>query len=127
VSRWFRIDEEKLLDLKQRFSLNASRAVFFGRFVTLLRIFAGPLAGIVEMPYGQFMLYNVLGAVVWASVIVSAAYFAGQMVDLEQLVAWTSQFSLVVLGGVVAWFTVPMIVKAVRRAWFKPVSESEAP
>lgn len=34
------------------------------------------LAGIVEMPFAQFMLYNILGAVLWASAIVSAAYVA---------------------------------------------------
>jgi membrane protein DedA with SNARE-associated domain len=127
VSRWFRIDEEKLLDVKQRFSNNAARAVFFGRFVTLLRIFAGPLAGIVEMPFAQFMLYNVLGAVVWASAIVTGAYFAGQWVDLEQLIRWVSQFSVVVLGAIAAWFIVPMGIKAVRKIWLKPVSETKVP
>jgi membrane protein DedA with SNARE-associated domain len=127
VSRWFRIDEQKLLDIKQRFSLNAARAVFFGRFITLLRIFAGPLAGIVEMPFAQFMLYNVLGAVLWASVMVSGAYFAGQWVDLTQLIQWVSQFSVVVLGAIAAWFLVPIGVKAIRKTWFKPISESETP
>jgi membrane protein DedA with SNARE-associated domain len=127
VSRWFRIDEQKLLDIKQRFSLNAARAVFFGRFVTLLRVFAGPLAGIVEMPFGQFMLYNVLGAVVWASTIVTAAFFAGQWVDLEQLIQWVSQFSVVVLGAIAAWFLVPMGIKTIRKTWFKPITETEIP
>jgi membrane protein DedA with SNARE-associated domain len=127
VSRWFRIDEQKLLDIKQRFSLNAARAVFFGRFVTLLRVFAGPLAGIVEMPFGQFMLYNVLGAVVWASAIVTAAFFAGQWVDLEQLIQWVSQFSVVVLGAIAAWFLVPMGIKTIRKTWFKPITETEIP
>jgi membrane protein DedA with SNARE-associated domain len=127
VSRWFRIDEEKLLSLKQRFSLNAAKAVFFGRFVTLLRIFAGPLAGIVEMPYAQFMLYNVLGAVIWASVMVTGAYFAGQVFDLTQLMHWVSQFSFVVLGAIAAFFAVPIIYRSVRKSLIKPVGESEAP
>jgi membrane protein DedA with SNARE-associated domain len=127
VSRWFRIDEQKLLDIKQRFSLNAARAVFFGRFITLLRIFAGPLAGIVEMPFAQFMLYNILGAVLWSSVMVSGAYFAGQWVDLTQLIKWVSQFSVVVLGAIAAWFLVPFAVKTIRKTWFKPISESETP
>ena len=36
-------------------------AVFFGRFVALLRVFAGPLAGAMAMPYGRFLLANALG------------------------------------------------------------------
>src|SRR5204862_172864 len=33
-------------------------AVFFGRFIALLRIFAGPLAGSLRMPYGRFLAAN---------------------------------------------------------------------
>ena len=36
-------------------------AVFFGRFVALLRIFAGPLAGALRMHYPRFLAANVLG------------------------------------------------------------------
>jgi membrane protein DedA with SNARE-associated domain len=39
-------------------------AVFFGRFVALLRIFAGPLAGVLRMPYWKFLIANVLGGIV---------------------------------------------------------------
>lgn len=41
-------------------------AVFFGRFVALLRIFAGPLAGVLRMPYWKFLLANVFGGILWA-------------------------------------------------------------
>jgi membrane protein YqaA with SNARE-associated domain len=37
-------------------------AVFFGRFVALLRILAGPLAGSLHMPYGKFLVANAAGA-----------------------------------------------------------------
>ena len=33
-----------------------ARAVFFGRFIALLRIFAGPLAGALKMPYPRFLV-----------------------------------------------------------------------
>ena len=35
-----------------------ARAVFFGRFVALLRIFAGPLAGALKMRYARFLVAN---------------------------------------------------------------------
>ncbi len=35
-------------------------AVFFGRFIALLRIFAGLLAGVLKMPYWKFLIANVL-------------------------------------------------------------------
>jgi membrane protein DedA with SNARE-associated domain len=104
----FRIPETRLLNIKEQFSENAAKAIFFGRFFALLRIFAAPLAGIAEMPYGKFLLYNFVGAMAWASIMVSLAFFAGKIVSLEQLVALVSQFALVALLVLVAVVVVPL-------------------
>lgn len=104
IGRLFRIQEEQLIDVRDRFANNAAQAVILGRFIALLRIFAGPLAGTAKMPYLKFLLCNLIGAGLWASVMVSVAYFVGRIVPLEQLVTWVGQFALVVLGLVVAGF-----------------------
>jgi membrane protein DedA with SNARE-associated domain len=41
-------------------------AVFFGRFIALLRILAGPLAGALKVPYWKFLVANAAGGIVWA-------------------------------------------------------------
>lgn len=41
-------------------------AVFFGRFVALLRIFAGPISGVLRMPYHRFLPANALGGLGWS-------------------------------------------------------------
>jgi len=89
--------------VRDQFSKNAAKAVFLGRFVALLRIFAGPLAGIARMPYVEFFVCNLAGAAVWASVMVSLSYFIGRVVPLEQLIAWAAQLSVLALLGVFAW------------------------
>jgi membrane protein DedA with SNARE-associated domain len=104
----FRISEARLLSIKEQFSENAGKAVFLGRFFALLRIFAAPLAGIVEMPFGKFLIYNLAGAISWASVMVTLAFFAGRVVSLEQLVAWVSQFALLALLILVAVIATPI-------------------
>ncbi len=108
IGRIFRIPEARLVEMKEQFSQNAAKAVFFGRFIALLRIFASPLAGIAQMPYGKFFFYNLAGATVWASVMVTLAFFVGQVVSLEQLVAWMAQFAVLALILVVAWIVVPI-------------------
>ncbi len=108
LGRFFRIKEHKLVELKDKFSANAGKAVFFGRFVALLRIFAGPMAGIAQMPFGKFFLFNLGGATVWASVMVTLAFFVGRIVSLDQLVAWAAQFAVIALILVVAWIAVPI-------------------
>lgn len=52
-------------------------AVFFGRFVALLRIFAGPVAGALHMPYPRFLAANALGGFVWACGTTAAVYTMG--------------------------------------------------
>jgi membrane protein DedA with SNARE-associated domain len=63
-------------------------AVFFGRFVALLRIFAGPLAGVLKMPYWKFLIANVLGGIVWAGGTTAAIYYLGIIAE-----PWLSRFS----------------------------------
>ncbi|MDF5721347.1 MAG: DedA family protein [Rhizonema sp. PD37] len=104
ISSILRISEKRVLVIKEKFSENAEKAVFFGRFFALLRIFTAPLAGITEMPFRKFFLYNFMGAIIWASVMVTLAFFAGRIVSLEQLVAWVSEFAiaaLLILAGVI--------------------------
>ncbi len=108
LGQLFRIREEQLHEVKDQFRQNAARAVFLGRFVALLRIFAGPLAGIAQMPYWQFFFCNAAGAAVWASVMVSLSYFVGNIISLEKLVAWVAQFAILALIFVVAWLVIPI-------------------
>jgi len=107
LGKVFRFQEAQLLNLRQQFGENAVKAVFLGRFVALLRIFASPLAGIAGMPYGQFMVYNTLGAIAWAFVMVTLSYFAGQVIPLEKLVEYASRFAIATLLLVIAWLVVP--------------------
>ncbi|HEY9810616.1 MAG TPA: DedA family protein [Halomicronema sp.] len=104
----FRIKEKKLLELKDKFSENAGKTVFIGRFLALLRIVASPLAGIAEMPFLKFMAYNLAGAAAWATVMVTLSFFAGRVVPLEQLVSWAAKFGVGALLLVLAWIIVPL-------------------
>lgn len=108
VGKLVRVQEPQLEAMRNQFSENASKAVVLGRFVALLRVFASPLAGIVAMPYPQFLFYNSLGATLWAATMVSLAFFAGQVVPLETLVSWASQFAVLTLVLVAAFLLVPI-------------------
>jgi membrane protein DedA with SNARE-associated domain len=109
ISRVFRLQEQQLEQVKERYSKNAVQAVFWGRFLPLLRIFAGPLAGITRMPYTQFLLCNFGGAAVWSTTIVSIAFFLGKAVSLEQIVSWVAQVGVVALLFVIILVCTPLI------------------
>lgn len=119
LGKLFRISEKQLSEVRSKFSQNAAKAVFLGRFVALLRIFAGPLAGIARMPYWKFLLCNAAGAATWASAMVSLSFFVGQMVPLETLVAWVAKFAVVALGLVVAWVAIPLWLESRKAETFR--------
>jgi membrane protein DedA with SNARE-associated domain len=68
-------------------------AVFVGRFVALLRIFAGPLAGVLKMPYPKFLTANALGGIVWAGGITAIIYYVGVVAE-----PWLKRFGYVGLA-----------------------------
>jgi membrane protein DedA with SNARE-associated domain len=68
-------------------------AVFFGRFVALLRIFAGPLAGVLKMSYPKFLTANALGGIVWAGGITAIIYYVGVVAE-----PWLKRFGYVGLA-----------------------------
>ena len=115
ITHFFRLPESKVQQAKIQFAENAPQAVFFGRFVTVLRIFAGPIAGIVEMPYTQFVFYNIMGATIWSTVVVTISYFAGRVISLTQLVNLIGQFGFIVLILVVAWIIISRVWQSSRQ------------
>jgi membrane protein DedA with SNARE-associated domain len=74
------------------FSRWGVRAVFFGRFIALLRIFAGPLAGALKMHYPRFLAANMSGAICWAGGTTALVYFAGMAAE-----RWLQRFSWIAL------------------------------
>jgi membrane protein DedA with SNARE-associated domain len=76
--RVFRISPQVLAKGDELFSRYGSVTVLFSRFVFGMRIIAGPLAGVLRMPWRKFFLFNFLGAVLWVSVISTVGYLFGR-------------------------------------------------
>ena len=89
-------------------------AVFTGRFITGLRVFAGPLAGLFKMPYPRFLLFNFTGAVVWATAIGCVGFLLGNSWD--NLAHVVKDFHRVTLGLVAVLALVGLIFYLKRRA-----------
>ena len=60
------------------FLRHGGKVVFFGRFVAILRALAAFLAGLNGMEWRRFLLFNLLGAIVWAGGYGIAAYAFGE-------------------------------------------------
>lgn len=71
---------------------HGGKAVVLARFVPIVRTFLPFVAGGADMPYRQFAIYNVTGAVLWVGICTFAGYLFGNIPIIKQ------NFSLVVLG-----------------------------
>ena len=71
-------------------------AVFVGRFTALLRAMVPGAAGMARMHYRRFLVFNVLGGLVWASACVLGGWALGSVIS-----TYISDVSYVVIGLVV--------------------------
>jgi membrane protein DedA with SNARE-associated domain len=88
------------------FNQHGGKIVFFGRFVAVLRVLAALLAGVNQMSWTRFLLFNATGGVLWASVYGLAAYYFGHKLErLATPAAFGITFFAVVIIGV-SWIIV---------------------
>jgi membrane protein DedA with SNARE-associated domain len=97
VGGWLGQSPTDLDKLRERFLRHAGKSVLLGRFVAVLRVVAGPMAGAVGMPYGQFLLCNCIGALLWSSSMVGIAWVGGRWLPFDRLLEGVIQFGLGVL------------------------------
>jgi membrane protein DedA with SNARE-associated domain len=78
----FASHRHKVLEVGEPFfERHGPKAVFFGRWILGLRVWASWLAGITHMPWRSFLVYNALGGISWAVTIGVLAYVAGSGIE----------------------------------------------
>jgi membrane protein DedA with SNARE-associated domain len=110
----FKFLARRFEDSRSLFLKHGHWAVFTGRFITGLRVFAGPLAGLFKMPYPQFFLFNFTGAVVWATAIGCVGFLFGDSWD--NLSHFIKDFHRATLALVAVLALVGLIAYLRRRA-----------
>lgn len=84
------------------------RAVFLGRWTSLLRALVPGLAGMVRMPYRRFLFFNIIGGIAWACTFVLLGYAAGaSWRRVERIAGRASLVLLIVILGalIIRWVT----------------------
>ena len=103
----FHIRQTTLERGERLFAKYGSHTIFFARFIVGMRIIAGPMAGVLRMPWRSFALFNFLGATVWVTTISLIGYFFGS--EWESLLRImkrvnTGLFVAAALVALVAWW-----------------------
>ena len=86
---------------------HGGRTIIFARFIPIIRTFAPFVAGIGEMGYRKFAIYNIVGGIVWVVSFSLLGYFFGQTPIVKK------NFTLVILG-IIFISILPAVVEFVR-------------
>jgi membrane-associated protein len=81
-SRFFR--RENVDKAQAFFDKHGSKTIVLARFVPVVRTFAPIVAGVSRMHYRTFVMFNVIGALLWAVGVTLLGYFLGQINVVEE-------------------------------------------
>ena len=94
--------------LETFFKSHGSKAVFMARFITGVRFMAGPMAGAAGMGFWRFLGWNLLGAIIWCTLIVTIGYLVGD--ELEWVAKETHRAFL--------WIGIAIVVSLAAASFF---------
>ena len=83
------------------FERHGRSAVFLGRMVPIVRSFVSVPAGVVKMPFGQFLLFTAGGSLIWNSVLIGLGVAAGDWVQAN--LHWLDYAVVAAFVLAVAW------------------------
>jgi len=67
--------------IQEFFETHGTKAVFMARFIAGARFMAGPIAGAARMPFLRFLGWNMFGALIWCSLIITVGYLVGDELE----------------------------------------------
>ena len=104
--------EEHLESARAYVRRRGGAAVFFGRFTAALRVMVPGLAGMSEVPYGQFALFNAAGGLLWGTGFVLLGYLAGA--TWQRVAADASKVGLALLVLVLVGLVLGRVLRDAR-------------
>jgi membrane protein DedA with SNARE-associated domain len=122
------LTRERLDKAESFFGRYGGQIVIVARFIEGLRQLNGIIAGIVEMPWPRFLMFNTIGAVLWVGVWSTLGFLAGS--NIGSVYATVSRYSLyllIVLAVLAAAWIIRTVLRRRRRArGRRPVPDARA-
>ena len=89
---------------------HGGKTIILARFIPIIRTFAPFVAGIGAMNYSRFLVYNVVGAVLWVALFIFGGYFFGNLPIIKE------NFTLAILAIIII-SVLPGVVEYLRERY----------
>ncbi|MBM3224400.1 MAG: DedA family protein [Candidatus Tectomicrobia bacterium] len=99
------LKQEHLERTQQFYARHGGKTIVLARFVPIIRTFAPFVAGVGQMAYGRFLLYNVGGGLLWTGLFIFGGYYFGPIVKRH--------FTLVILA-IIILSILPVIIEFLK-------------
>jgi len=102
------IFKKRYLEVTRNFyDKNGGKALIIGRFLPIIRTFAPILAGVINVDFKKFMVYNVIGAFAWIGSLCSIGYFLGTY-------KWVQENIGLIVIGLIVITAIPVLTTFLR-------------
>lgn len=115
-SRLFK--KEYLEKTRVFYEKHGGKTIIIARFLPIIRTFAPFVAGIGNMHYGTFLLYNITGAFIWVTSLTFIGYFFGGL-------PWVKANFEYAIFGIIAISLLPLIVEYINYKRGSKVSKNQ--
>jgi membrane-associated protein len=100
---------KEYLDRTHRFyEKHGGKTIVIARFIPIIRTFAPFVAGIGNMTYARFTLYNVLGSIAWVTIFIAGGYYFGNLPVVKR------NFTLVIFAIIII-SVLPIVFEYIRQ------------
>lgn len=100
-------NRQHLLRAQAFYEKHGGKTIILARFMPIVRTFAPVVAGVGQMPYRSFLIYNVVGGITWIWSMLMTGYVLGRYIPgidqhIEKVILVVIFLSI--LPGIIGWW-----------------------